>query len=200
MSKSTTTVGIPMSLCMLACAKAEAAGITVVERAGWMKMIGPNGQRVYVKKGKRNVKVIELSMFGEGLDGTIPHKNGQVQARIDTRRHDALELLEGFLAMLLTLPEVDGSKYVSRVSMLTEDTGSGGKEEMAAEARKAGDSLSPLRSEAPAAPQDDSSSPAPMGLLPGPTEPTAEVSEDEDEEQVDDEEVDAEWEAAKRNI
>jgi hypothetical protein len=39
-----------------------------------------------------------------------------------------------------------------------------------------------------------------MGLLPGPTEPTAEVSEDEDEEQVDDEEVDAEWEAAKRNI
>lgn len=87
-------------------------GVTLERKKNWLKVQGKNGAVMYISL-KDDVRQIDLSGWGEGVEGTHPPKkpNGNVQAQVDLGRPDAIALLEQLLAQLAdAVPHRKGRK------------------------------------------------------------------------------------------
>lgn len=103
------SVGIPMARFEEIIVRLEAAGLKVEDKAGWIKVEGPGGHRMYVAKQKE-VRRVDLSGFAKGWAvpglGILPPKepNGRVYGRVDLEHPQALLHFEMLGMAMLTWP------------------------------------------------------------------------------------------------
>ncbi len=86
------------------------------DNAGWTKITGPSGARVYVRKAEV-VRQVDLSEFGKDYTvGTVPLKrpNGKVQAHLDLSLPDAIKNFELLLLALSSLPPKEAKEPTKR--------------------------------------------------------------------------------------
>jgi hypothetical protein len=80
--------------------------LAVDEKASWLKISAPNGNRVYIARQDR-VKQVDLSGFGSGWEGTtqLERLNGSVQAHLDlTDEAAAVSALKTILSTMGDVP------------------------------------------------------------------------------------------------
>lgn len=102
--------GIEMSLIDLV-VSSRPANVRLEDKAAWLKLEGPGGQRVYIAKQK-TCRRIDLSDFGKDWVGTVPLKapNGRVQAHLDLAHPHALTHLAMLLELIASMPKVEKEK------------------------------------------------------------------------------------------